>query len=69
MMSSIYEKQSYLLEHLAYSVLVMAHMQWFTCDVLLAMVTKDNRRIMLYELSLESLGNPENSSENLMRIV
>ena len=31
------------------------HLQWFTCDELLAMATRNNRHIILYELSLDSL--------------
>ena len=40
---------------LTYPVLAMVHLQWFTCDESLAMATRHNRHIMLYELSLERL--------------
>ena len=40
---------------LTYPVLAMVHLQRFTCDESLAMATRHNRHIMLYELSLERL--------------
>ena len=46
------------LARLTYPVLVMVHLQWFTCDELLAMTTRNNH------LSLETLCNLENNSEN-----
>ena len=64
-----FKEQLYLLQHLEYPEFAMVHLQWFTCDELLAMATKNNCCIILYELSLEGLWNFENNSENhLMRI-
>ena len=42
--------------------------RWFTCVDLLAMATRNNRHIILYELSLESLRTLENNSENHLEI-
>ena len=53
-MMSSFQKQLKLLQRLAYPVLAMVHLRYFTCDELLAMGTRNNRNIMLYELSHES---------------
>ena len=45
------QKGGGLLRRLAYPVLAMVHLQWFTCDELLGMATRNNCRIMLYDLS------------------
>ena len=46
----------------------MLYPRWFTCDDLLAMATRDNRCIMVYELSSERLYSPENNRENCLKI-
>ena len=66
-MMSSFQKQLYLLQRLGYPVLEMVHLQWFTCDELLAMGTRDNRHIMLYELSLEGLQDPEINDETVCK--
>ena len=46
----------------------MVHLQRFTCAELLAMTTRNNRHIILYELSLETLYTLESKSENPINI-
>ena len=41
------------LQCLTYPVLAMVHPQWFTCDYLLAMATRNNHDMKMYELSME----------------
>ena len=49
----------------AYTVLAMVHLRWFTCDDLLAMATRNYHHFMLFELSSKRLYYSEINAENV----